>query len=58
MAREYGKGYINLGLGVNPGIRRFKEKWGGKPSLPYEFCEYRSGIPGMRTMINSLLSRL
>ena len=22
MAKEYGKGYINLGLGVNPGIRR------------------------------------
>ena len=58
MAREYGKGYINLGLGVNPGIRRFKEKWGGKPSLPYEFCEYRSGIPNIPSMIDSLMSRL
>ena len=58
MAREYGKKYINLGLGVNPGIRRFKEKWGGKPSLPYEFCEYRSGIPNIPSMIDSLLSRL
>jgi hypothetical protein len=58
MARESGKDYVNLGLGVNPGIRRFKEKWGGKPTRPYEFCEYRSGISGMSTMIDSLLTRL
>jgi hypothetical protein len=58
MTREYGKEYINLGLGVNPGIRRFKEKWGGKPSLPYEFCEYRSGIPNITSTIDSLISRL
>jgi len=41
LAKEYGKNYINLGLGVNEGIRRFKEKWGGVPFLRYEFCEYR-----------------
>jgi hypothetical protein len=58
MARESGKGYVNLGLGVNPGIRRFKEKWGGKPTRPYEYCEYRSGILGVRTMIDSFLTRL
>jgi hypothetical protein len=56
MARESGKAYVQLGLGVNPGIRRFKEKWGGKPTLPYEHCKYRPS--GMRTMIDSLLSRL
>ncbi len=28
LAKEHKKGYINLGLGVNNGIRRFKEKWG------------------------------
>ncbi|MBW2136968.1 MAG: hypothetical protein JRH06_05375 [Deltaproteobacteria bacterium] len=33
------KKYVHLGLGVNPGIRRFKEKWGGKPALSYEMCE-------------------
>lgn len=58
MARESGKAYIHLGLGVNPGIRRFKEKWGGKPFLPYEFCKYPSGLPLLRTAMNSLLSRL
>jgi len=40
MARESGKDYVHLGLGVNQGIRRFKEKWGGKPTLPYEYCKY------------------
>lgn len=58
MARESGKGYVHLGLGVNQGIRRFKEKWGGKPTLTYELCRIRSGMPGVRSMIDSLLSRL
>jgi hypothetical protein len=39
MSSEYGKGYIHLGLGVNRGIRRFKEKWGARPTLSYEMCE-------------------
>jgi hypothetical protein len=39
MSVEYGKSYIHLGLGVNKGIRRFKEKWGGRPTLRYEMCE-------------------
>ncbi len=45
LAGEHGKGYIHLGLGVNQGIRRFKEKWGGVPRLRYEFCEYRPPRP-------------
>jgi hypothetical protein len=39
VSTELNKGYIHLGLGVNEGIRRFKEKWGGVPSLKYEMCE-------------------
>lgn len=42
-AQAAGKGWLNLGLGVNAGIRRFKEKWGGVPYLAYEFCEWREG---------------
>jgi hypothetical protein len=45
LAREHGKRYLHLGLGVNEGIRRFKEKWGGVPSLRYEFCELGRGLP-------------
>ena len=39
MSAEYDKGYIHLGLGVNSGIRRFKEKWGARPTLSYAMCE-------------------
>ena len=39
MSSEYGKDYIHLGLGVNSGIRRFKEKWGARPTLSYQMCE-------------------
>lgn len=34
-AHSKGRKTLNLGLGINPGIRRFKEKWGGKVFLPY-----------------------
>jgi len=35
LAHAEGKKAVNLGLGVNAGIRRFKEKWGGMPFLNY-----------------------
>jgi hypothetical protein len=35
LAHAEGKKAVNLGLGVNAGIRRFKEKWGGVPFLKY-----------------------
>jgi hypothetical protein len=39
LSQERDKEYVHLGLGVNSGVRRFKEKWGGKPFLAYEMCE-------------------
>jgi hypothetical protein len=39
LSRQYDKSYIHLGLGVNAGVRRFKEKWGGMPRRRYEMCE-------------------
>lgn len=39
LSREHDKEYIHLGLGISDGIRRFKEKWGAKPSLSYQMCE-------------------
>jgi len=35
LAQTEDKKAVNLGLGVNAGIRHFKEKWGGVPFLPY-----------------------
>ena len=49
-ARKHGKRYIQLGLGVNEGIRRFKLKWGGKAARPYYMAawqEARSGDLGL-----------
>jgi hypothetical protein len=34
-AQAQGKQTLNLGLGIHPGVRRFKEKWGAKPFLTH-----------------------
>lgn len=39
-AREAGKRFIHLGLGVNEGILRFKRKWGARPSFPYLMAQW------------------
>lgn len=58
LTREHGKNELNLGLGVNEGIRRFKEKWGGVPFLNYEECEYcPEGIKTI-SMIRTLEGKL
>jgi len=43
LAQTEGKKAVNLGLGVNAGIRRFKEKWGGGTFLPYVSAIIRRG---------------
>lgn len=58
LSHEQQKKTINLGLGVNDGIRRFKEKWGGLPSLHYEFCEAHFGYNRTASLIRDLAGRL
>jgi hypothetical protein len=58
LTQERGKNIINLGLGVNAGIRRFKEKWGGIPYLNYEFCERYYGYTRTVSLIKSLEGKL
>jgi hypothetical protein len=58
LTREAGKGTINLGLGVNEGIRRFKEKWGGIPTLRYVFCEAHYGYTRTASLIRNLAEKL
>jgi hypothetical protein len=58
LARKHRKSKINLGLGVNAGIRRFKMKWGGKPYLKYEFCESYFGPPKPISILDSLLGEI
>jgi uncharacterized protein YbaP (TraB family) len=58
IARGQGKRFVHLGLGVNPGIRRFKAKWGGVPGPAYEMAEWqvrdRSGMVSdlMRSIVS------
>jgi len=58
LTHEHGKHTIHLGLGVNEGIRRFKEKWGGIPFLNYEFCERFYGYTRTVSLIKSLEGKL
>ncbi|MDD5245241.1 MAG: hypothetical protein PHU49_14630, partial [Syntrophorhabdaceae bacterium] len=58
LAQEKGKNLINLGLGVNSGIRRFKEKWGGVPFLRYEFREYKLGQKRTFSILDAITSKL
>lgn len=46
LARREQKEFVHLGLGVNDGIRRFKTKWGGTPSLPYEMAAWEDKSHG------------
>ncbi len=54
IGRQTGKEFVHLGLGVNAGIRRFKTKWGGRPSLAYEMAEWREPT-GLRTEVGDLM---
>lgn len=47
-ARQAGKRFIHLGLGVNEGILRFKRKWGARPSFPYLMAQWTE-TPRRRT---------
>jgi len=57
LAKGHAKRAINLGLGVNQGIRRFKEKWGGVPWLRYEFCGCTSPKGRLLQMLESFWAR-
>ncbi len=54
-AKTERKKYINLGLGINPGVTFFKKKWGAVAFLPYASCFYH---PSKKENLDSLLRRL
>jgi hypothetical protein len=45
---------LNLGLGIHPGLRRFKEKWGGVPFLSYESALVDRGPLDIGSLANKL----
>lgn len=44
-AKQQGKNFFNLGLGVNTGVAFFKKKWGAHPFLNHEFVLFRPQRP-------------
>jgi uncharacterized protein YbaP (TraB family) len=57
-ARNRGVPFLNLGLGVNEGIRRFKIKWGAHPGLPYEMAAWQEPRRGVSAGRLPLLAAL
>jgi len=54
-ARQAGKRFIHLGLGVNEGIFRFKKKWGAVPSWPYVMADWQQqSTPGRENLARDL----
>lgn len=56
-ARRRGQTQMNLGLGVNEGIRFFKRKWGAVPFLPYVQVTWEQGSPGILSRLRELFVR-
>jgi hypothetical protein len=56
-ASERGHVRMNLGLGVNEGIRFFKRKWGASPFLPYVQTSWTVGSPGVLSRLARFLKR-
>jgi hypothetical protein len=56
IAAKDGKRFLNLGLGVNPGIRRFKEKWGAVPFVPYQWATIERKRPGLLARVRKMIA--
>lgn len=54
-AKKQGKRFLNMGLGIGPGVRFFKEKWGAKPFVPY--LEASSSGWSLGRLLGALLTR-
>ena len=57
-AKQQGKRFVNLGLGVNPGVAFFKKKWGGRPFLNHEFILFEPRrISPFEALLQGILRR-
>lgn len=52
-----GQTHMNLGLGINDGIRFFKRKWGAAPFLPYVQVSWEPRPPGIVFRIRAAIKR-
>jgi hypothetical protein len=57
-AKERGKSYLNLGLGINDGVAFFKKKWGGRPFLRHEVVFFSPSRPSFwQSIFEGILRR-
>jgi hypothetical protein len=54
-ALQRGHTRMNLGLGVNAGIRFFKRKWGAEPFLPYVEASWELKPRGFISKLRNLV---
>jgi hypothetical protein len=54
LSLQEAKQYMHLGLGVNPGISRFKRKWGGLAWMPYEVCGWSRALSATERFLRAL----
>mgnify|MGYP000293280696 CR=1 FL=1 len=54
ISSEEGKGYLNLGLGINSGNRRFKEKWGAAVFFPHKSVTIFRKPPALDSLFGKL----
>lgn len=58
-AQAAGKRFINMGLGIKPGVAFFKHKWGAQAVLPYQTCRfYPAGKPEVGDLYGELMGKL
>lgn len=56
-AGRRGQSRMNLGLGINDGIRFFKGKWGATPFLPYVKVSWKPRTPGILSRFRAAIRR-
>jgi hypothetical protein len=55
-AQSQSKRFLNLGLGINPGVTFFKKKWGAEHFLDYCACLLKpSGLESVGNLVDSFL---
>jgi hypothetical protein len=56
IAHKQGKKWLNLGLGINDGVRRFKGKWGGTRFLKHSVGTVNTGAGGpFKSLVDALM---
>jgi hypothetical protein len=54
ISSEEGKNYLNLGLGINSGNRRFKEEWGATVFFSYKSATIFRKPPALDALFSKL----